>query len=59
MATDWAYQATRQWEASGGRPLEWDFADKEAADYARQLFSEDEWLRGVRVEWKPWPGSKK
>ncbi|MGB8363569.1 MAG: hypothetical protein ACLQUZ_18735 [Rhizomicrobium sp.] len=59
MAIDWRYQATRQWEASGGRPLEWDFADKEAADYARQLFSKDEWLQGIRVEWKPWPGRKK
>ena len=58
LGIDWRYQATRQWEASEGRPMEWDFADKEAADYARELFREDEWLRSIDVEWKPWIRSK-
>jgi len=54
LGTDWVYQATRQWEASEGRPMEWHFADREAADYARQLFYQREWLRGIRVVWTPW-----
>jgi hypothetical protein len=59
MGIDWAYQATRQWESSGGRPIEWHFANKEAADFAREVFNEHEWLRGIRVVWTPWIGYEK
>jgi len=34
--------------------MEWHFADREAAEYARQLFYQREWLRGIRVVWTPW-----
>lgn len=58
MAVDWGYQATRQFEASQGRSIEWDFSDKPAADWAREVFSWLPWLRGIDVEWKPWDGHK-
>jgi hypothetical protein len=39
-------QATRQVEAGEGRAIEWYFAEDVAADRARQLFEDDEYLRG-------------
>jgi hypothetical protein len=38
FAYEWTYQASREISASGGRPLEWFFADADAADFARKLF---------------------
>jgi len=35
---EWTYQASREISASGGRPLEWFFADANAADFAGKLF---------------------
>jgi len=58
MAVDWGYQATRQYEVSEGRQMEWDFSDKPAADWAREVFSWVPWLENVDVEWKPWRGHK-
>ena len=58
MAVDWGYQATRQYEFSDGRKMEWDFSDKPAADWAHTVFSWVPWLHGVDVEWKPWVGHK-
>jgi hypothetical protein len=37
---DWLEQADRQTEAAGLRKIEWYFAEKEVADYARNLFKE-------------------
>lgn len=52
---DWGYQATRQTEAWGGPEIEWDFSDKQAADWAQEVFSRMFWLNErVRVKWKPW-----
>ena len=58
MAVDWGYQAMRQVQASDGLALEWDFSDKPAADWAREVFSWVPWLRRIDVEWKPWEGRR-
>lgn len=55
MSIDWSYQATRQVEASQGRPIEWDFADEDAADLARQEFSEYK-CGCVEFAWNGSPG---
>ncbi|MGH6869796.1 MAG: hypothetical protein ACREDA_13190 [Methylocella sp.] len=39
-------QAKRQVTAGEGRAIEWYFAEDVAADRARQLFEDDEYLRG-------------
>jgi hypothetical protein len=45
----WKAQAERQVEASGGRPIEWHFAE-----YARELFKDDPALENVTVVYTPW-----
>ena len=50
-------QAARQISASQGRPLEWDFAEQNAAEHARTLFREV-WGERIDVEWRPYPGSR-
>lgn len=45
-------QATRQMEASGGRPIVWIFAEEEAAHFARKLF-DDEGLGRITVAYAP------
>jgi len=42
----WIKKATKQVEASEGRPLEWYFAEEAAADRARVLFDRNDILRG-------------
>lgn len=51
---DWMDQATRQVEASGGRKIEWDFAEVEAADYAREIFEDKDNLSRIRVVYRHW-----
>ena len=46
IRADWIEQATKQVEASEGRPLEWYFAEEAAADRARVLFDRNDILRG-------------
>jgi hypothetical protein len=42
----WTRQATRQLQASGGRALEWYFAEDAAAEEARAIFDKNDDLRG-------------
>ena len=51
---DWIKQARRQVAASGGRPIEWHFAEKGAAEYARNLFASTPGLERIIVVWTPW-----
>ena len=46
-------QAERQLEAAGGRPIEWHFAEKEVADYIRELFARER--PGITVIYTPPP----
>ena len=50
----WKAQARRQIEASGGRPIQWHFAEYGAAEYARELFRDDSELESVTVVYTPW-----
>ena len=43
----------RQVAASGGRPVQWHFAEREAADFAREIFRENS-LKAVEVVYTPW-----
>ena len=49
-------QATRQVEASGGRPVRWYFAEEPALEFARSLFSQHEYLRRIELYYAPPPG---
>jgi NADPH-dependent ferric siderophore reductase len=53
MADKFLDQATRQMEASGGRPVVWIFAEEKAALFARKLF-DDEGLERIMVAHVPW-----
>lgn len=55
----WTRQATRQVEASGGRPVVWYFAERPALEFARTLFSNEGELKGIRLEYSPWPEGEK
>jgi hypothetical protein len=46
---EWIKQASREVDASGGRPLEWYFTDREAAEFARKLFDSDKNLQRIQV----------
>jgi hypothetical protein len=46
LVDEWIDQATRQVDASGGRAIEWYFAEKEAADKAREIFDANDDLKG-------------
>jgi len=50
----WRAQAERQVKASGGRPIEWHFAEYGAAEYARKIFKDDCLLKNVTVIYTPW-----
>ena len=54
MAWKFTNQATRQIDASGGRPVVWIFAEKEAALFARELFDDTPGLKGITVAYVPW-----
>lgn len=43
-------QATRQVRASGGREVEWYFAEQRTADFARKLFNESDELARVKIK---------
>lgn len=54
LAASWIDQAKRQVAASGGRPIEWHFAERGAAEYARKLFENNCDLARIRVVYTPW-----
>jgi NADPH-dependent ferric siderophore reductase len=56
MAADFIDQATRQVEASGGRPVVWIFAEERAALFAREVFDHTKGLEGITVGYVPWIG---
>jgi hypothetical protein len=55
ITKDWLDQATRQVQASGGRPVVWCFAEEEALEFARSLFQTNPLLRNIQLEYRPWP----
>jgi hypothetical protein len=55
IAGKWLDQAWRQIEASQGRPIQWHFAEKAAADFARELF-ERKGFDQIQVIYTPWEG---
>lgn len=59
MAAKFVGQATRQLEASGGRPVVWVFAEPEAAEFARELFKSKRGLEGITVVCIPWTRSER
>jgi hypothetical protein len=52
----WEAQAQRQVSAARGRPLVWFFAEKSAADAARELFKREH--LNIAVIYMPLPGAK-
>jgi hypothetical protein len=60
IARDMLDQSARQLEGSGGRPVVWVFAAKEAADRARKLFdTNDEGRERITVLYIPWVRSNR
>ncbi|MGD0192109.1 MAG: hypothetical protein ABSD74_15325 [Rhizomicrobium sp.] len=57
IGRQWAGQATRQVEASRGRPVIWIFAEKPAMEFARSLFAEHRYLSKVQALYVPPPWS--
>jgi hypothetical protein len=57
MADGFINQGSRQLQASGGRPVVWIFAEKEAALFARGLFDKTKGLEGITVGYIPWERS--
>lgn len=55
LADAWLDQATRQIEASGGRPVKWYFAEQPALDFARDLFAKHPILRRIKLIYAPPP----
>lgn len=55
IASQWLGQATRQVEASGGRPVEWYFAEMPALEFARNLFNRHEYLKRIKLIYAPLP----
>ena len=49
FSADWREQATRQVAASGGRDIEWFFAEPEAAKLAQQIFSNDPSFQRIKI----------
>jgi hypothetical protein len=58
MVADYLKQAKAQVAASGGRPIVWVFAEKEAAEFARDLFK-DNGLGEIIVGYIPWTRSER
>jgi hypothetical protein len=59
MAGKFIDQATRQLAASGGRPVIWIFAEREAALFARTVFDSKPGLERITVGYVPWTRSKR
>ena len=57
LSLDWLSQARRQIDASGGRPVVWVFAERDAADFARKLFDESGDLKRIHTLWIPYEGA--
>jgi hypothetical protein len=55
VAAQWLGQATRQIEASGGRPVDWYFAEMPALEFAGSLFSVHDYLKRIKVVYAPLP----
>ena len=55
ITEDWQDQATRQIEASGGRPVTWYFAEQPALEFARALFSQSAILKRIKLVYAPTP----
>lgn len=58
MTYKYLNQARRQVDASGGRPIVWIFAEKGAADFARELFDANE-LKQITIVEVPWTRSER
>lgn len=57
LAYKWRRQATNQIDAGRNRTLEWYFAEREAADYARKVFAEYPQFSRIRIFYEYWrPG---
>ncbi|HTW34408.1 MAG TPA: hypothetical protein VMD53_07315 [Rhizomicrobium sp.] len=54
IAEEWTDEATRQVQASGGRRLEWHFAQQDALEFARALFAGNPLLSDIKLEYSPW-----
>lgn len=56
---EWVGEGGRQIAAAGDRPVRWYFAEKAAADSARELFRDyDDGLERMDVEFPPWAGKQ-
>jgi hypothetical protein len=57
ITNKWLDQATRQIEASGGRPIRWYFAEERALEYARTLFHSTKYgiLNRIELVYMPMP----
>ncbi|AQU66956.1 Tox-REase-5 domain-containing protein [Streptomyces niveus] len=54
QATKWVEQARRQVRAANGKPVEWNFSNKQAADAAQKAFDDAEVdVDVVHTPWKP------
>ncbi|GEM_PF-936217 len=51
----WIDQATRQVQASGGRPIAWYFDEPQAAAFAKKIFGAIELLKNIQVVAEPMP----
>jgi hypothetical protein len=58
VRAEWLGEATRQVEASGGRPIRWYFAERPALEFARKIFSKYDYLKGIQLQYAPPPGGK-
>jgi hypothetical protein len=59
ITREWLDEATRQIEASQGRPVRWYFAELGALNYARQLFSARNILKRIELVYAPPPWRSK
>lgn len=58
LAETWLDQATRQIDASDGRPVVWVFAEKSAEEFAKKIFQNDEKLQRIGTVWIPAEAAK-
>ena len=60
VTDDFTEQAERQIAAAGDRPITWYFAEPGVAAFARELFDDNDKLRGrINVVFLPWPEKKR
>jgi hypothetical protein len=58
ISRQWATQSFSQILSAGDRPIRWYFAERGAADFARNLFRDLGYGDRIDVEWRPWPEQK-